>query len=177
MKLSLQPKCTQHCPYPSRGWETGLDPSHQHAYQKGCACDGREEEISWRQFCHWITTTFQSNTLGHPSTHSHCREKQEIQTQARSGKYLLLSPRWSLTMLPIQLQSSFIWNKVMSHCMCNFQMKSRCIKIEKTQLATKCSNEKPASKTELQESPSHLLPLLELLWLTQLRANIFLPKK
>lgn len=92
---------------------------HQQANQEECACDGRK--ISWRQFCNWITTASQSNTLGHPSTHWHCREKWEIQIQVRSGKYLLLSPRWSLTTLPIQLQSSFIWNKVMSHCMCDLR--------------------------------------------------------
>lgn len=65
------------CTLPSRSWVTGLhySPSHQHADQKGCACDRREEEISCRQSCNGITRIFQSNTLGHHSTHSHCRER------------------------------------------------------------------------------------------------------
>lgn len=65
------------CTLPSRSWVTGLhySPSHQHADQKGCACDRREEEISCRQSCNRITRIFQSNTLGHHSTHSHCRER------------------------------------------------------------------------------------------------------
>lgn len=47
----------------------------------------------------------------------------------------------------------------------------------KPELASKNSKEKPASKTEIQESPSHPMPLPELLQLIQLRANIFLPQK
>lgn len=47
---------------------------------------------------------------------------------------------------------------------------------KKPELANKCSKKEPASKTKFQKSPSHLLPLLGLLWLIQPQANIFLPK-
>lgn len=64
----------------------------------------------------------------------------------------------------------------MSHCMWNFQMKSHSIKIQKNKPANKNSKEKPASKTEIQQSPSHPLRLPELLQLIQPWANIFRPK-